>query len=76
MDTQRKLQLGAMLVIANGLVALGATPALAAACSDNNTVFLCDSCASSCPLVSGCTATKICPTILCAGRFSTVCSYS
>lgn len=79
MNRQRKLQLGAAAVIANGLIALGAmtpTPAMAAACGDNNRVILCDWCASSCPLISGCTASKICIPACGMGVLSTACLYN
>jgi hypothetical protein len=69
MNTQRKLQLCAATVIANGLMALGAmtpTAALAAACTANTfTVCLNPSCSVTCPAVSGCTVTKYCNVPIC-----------
>jgi hypothetical protein len=79
MNTQRKLQLCAAAVIANGLMALGAmtpTAALAVACSDNNFGVCNELCLTTCPPVSGCTVTKIClPPPVCDVT-GTYCSYS
>lgn len=80
MDTQRKLQLSAAAVIANGLVVLGAmapSSAFAAACSDHSYAVICDGCTSSCMPVSGCTLTKMCFSVPpCEFTVSTVCGYS
>jgi hypothetical protein len=74
MNVQRKLQLGAAAVIANGLLALtlmAPRPAMAAACSDYN--FSACGC-FECPTVPGCTVTRYCG-YLCEGDSLTICWY-
>lgn len=80
METKRKIQLAAGIVIANSLLALGSTfstPALADACppvrfcggpaNDQCPVHVASACANASP---GCTvATATCSGTLCAGSF-------
>lgn len=81
MNVQRRWQLSAAVVIANGLVALAATAprlALAEACPSNYYVGC--SCLPSvqCTVVPGCTVTKMClpGLVLCPGTTTDVCVYS
>jgi hypothetical protein len=70
MKTSRKVQLGALAVLANGILALtGMTPvpALASTCSTNNYVIPCSCNANSCKVVAGCSATQSCVTAMCFG---------
>ena len=70
MRISRKLQLGALAVLANGMLALTAmtpVPALASSCSTNNYVIPCSCTANSCKAVSGCTATQSCVAAICWG---------
>jgi hypothetical protein len=63
MRTIRALQVGALAVIANGMLALAVmapNTALAASCSSNNYSPGCG-CGLPCKTVSGCTVTASCP---------------
>jgi hypothetical protein len=59
MQVKRKIQLGALVVIANGILVMsGLTPrvALASSCSSHDQIIC--SCSFPCPPVSGCTLNK------------------
>jgi hypothetical protein len=79
MNTQRKLQLGAAAVIANGIVALGTmapVPAVAAACNSHALVY-CHTCnLSLCQPVSGCTLTALCLYQFECPTVGTICFYN
>jgi hypothetical protein len=80
MQAKRKIQLGSLVVIANGLLALsmlGSNVALASTCSGNDRVWC--SCTVPCPQVSGCTLTTgTCfPGLAqCEGLPAVVCEYN
>ena len=78
MTSNRKLQLSAAAVLANGLLALfsmAPNSALAAGCSSNNYTFcFCDP--TFCRTVAGCTVTGVCAQIGCGGEERTFCEYN
>jgi len=81
MQTILKLRLGAVAVIANGLLALtvlSPSPALAAGCVDHDYGAGCG-CTQTCATFAGCTLTQACIVInpsICGGGPVTFCEYN